>query len=138
MRRTGHRAICLIVFISLLYLTITQGQMKNKLDARSIRAGQTTNLAGNQACRSCHGEKVNTYLTTAHHYTSQLPTQSSIAGSFAPGLNVLKTSNQYLYFFMQAKPEGFFESAVEQVSPVKTERAKRICFGRERVSLNYP
>ena len=78
-----------------------------------------SDYVGDRACGPCHGEKVNSYLRTSHYLTSRLPSRHSIAGSFAPGSNILRTSNPYLYFLMQAKPNGFFESAVEQLSPAK-------------------
>lgn len=75
---------------------------------------------GDASCRSCHKEEASRYPETAHHLTSRLPSKKSIAGSFAPGSNVLHTSNQYLTFEMTATKDGYFESAVEQVAPAKT------------------
>jgi hypothetical protein len=75
---------------------------------------------GDDACRSCHKEEAGTYPETAHHLTSRLPSEKSIAGKFTPGVNVLHTSNQYLSFVMSATKGGYFESAVEELSPSKT------------------
>ena len=48
-------------------------------------------------------------------------------GSFTPGSNILKTSNPYLTFEMTANEQGYFQSAVEQVSPSKKiSRTERI------------
>ena len=75
--------------------------------------------AGDDSCRGCHQKESSEYAGTAHHLTSRLPGRKSIAGSFSPGSNVLHTSNQYLTFEMTVTKDGYFESAVEQLSPSK-------------------
>ena len=45
--------------------------------------------AGDASCVSCHRQLSQSYLHTAHHLTSQLPTASSILGSFRNGSNTL-------------------------------------------------
>src|SRR5271167_2638746 len=80
--------------------------------------------AGDEACRTCHSEKLENYFHTAHHLTSRLPTKDSIAGSFASGKNILKTSNAGLYFHMESKPDGFYQtsmSAFPPVAPIRSE-----------------
>jgi hypothetical protein len=67
--------------------------------------------AGDATCLSCHGDK-KSFLTTAHHLSSQLPTTRSIHGSFEPGRNVLTTPNPYLHYRMEARPDGFYQTAV--------------------------
>src|SRR5215471_9247651 len=56
------------------------------------------NYIGDEACRACHSEKVESYRATAHHLTSQLPTRESILGSFAPDRSILKTVEPRLVF----------------------------------------
>lgn len=73
--------------------------------------------AGDDACRSCHAEKSRTYLATSHHLTSQKPEAHSVKGNFSPGANILRTSNPYLHFEMDATRQGYFESAVEEPGP---------------------
>ncbi|HEY3974644.1 MAG TPA: multiheme c-type cytochrome [Candidatus Sulfotelmatobacter sp.] len=68
----------------------------------------------------CHQKEAQAYAETAHHLTSRLPSKNSIAGKFTPGSNVLKTSNPYLSYSMTATRDGYFESAVEELSPSKT------------------
>ncbi len=75
---------------------------------------------GDAACRVCHQEEARTYAETAHHLTSRMPSKKSIAGRFAPGSNVLRTSNPYLFFEMKTTKDGYFESAVEELAPSKT------------------
>jgi hypothetical protein len=76
-------------------------------------------LAGDAACLSCHRDQGTSYLPTSHHLTSQPADKDSILGSFHDGSNVLMiadpasaTDNPGLYFKMEAKPSGFFQTAV--------------------------
>src|ERR1700761_3936746 len=68
-----------------------------------------------RACLSCHEQT--SYLHTAHFLTSQAPIKDSILGSFREGSNVLMIrdpatagDNPGLYFKMQDKSDGFFET----------------------------
>ena len=56
------------------------------------------NYVGDDACRGCHQDKVESFHRTAHSLTSALPDKDSILGSFSPDANVLKTSNPDLFF----------------------------------------
>jgi hypothetical protein len=87
-----------------------------------------TKYVGDAACRSCHQEKVETFHRTSHYLTSRLPDAASILGKFTPGANVMKTSNPDLYFRMDEKENGFFQTAVEGASPFFTERSERFAF----------
>jgi len=73
------------------------------------------NYIGDDKCLSCH-EKQRTYLTTAHHLTSQPATATSIAGSFAAGKNILRTQRELLYR-MEARNDGFFQTGVLGTPP---------------------
>ena len=68
--------------------------------------------AGDDACASCHREKVATYHRTAHYSSSALPSKESIAGDFTPGANVMKTGMPGLFFRMEQKDGEFFQTAV--------------------------
>jgi hypothetical protein len=74
---------------------------------------------GDAACLSCHRDQGTSYLHNAHHLTSQPANKDSILGSFHDGSNVLMiadpataTDNPGLYFKMEAKPNGFYQTAV--------------------------
>src|SRR5579864_1754741 len=84
------------------------------------------NYAGDEACRACHAEKAAGYKTTAHHFTSQPPTKESILGSFAEAKNILKTSDPNLYFQMDSKPDGFYQTSVLASSPSASSHTERI------------
>ncbi len=83
------------------------------------------NYVGDGRCRSCHQDKVESFHQTAHYLTSRLPDKNSILGSFSPDTNVLKTSNPDLFFRMEAKDDGFFQTAVEGVQPYISSRTER-------------
>jgi hypothetical protein len=113
--------IAFVTFISVAGIAQSQPRSGGKLSKQPfIETQQSLGIVGDQACSSCHNEKASTYLQTSHHLTSSLASKPSIHGSFAPGANVLHTSNPYLYFSMQATPQGFFQNAVEQLSPTKS------------------
>ncbi len=78
-------------------------------------------------CLSCH-EKQRTYLSTAHHLTSQAATATSIAGSFARGKNILKTSQRELHYVMEAKKDGFFQTGVLGTPPDTISISERFDF----------
>jgi Cytochrome c554 and c-prime len=73
---------------------------------------------GDTGCASCHQDKGATYMHTAHHLTSQLPSEGSILGSFSEGSNGLKIADPApaigdpgLYYTMETKDSGFYQTA---------------------------
>jgi Cytochrome c554 and c-prime len=94
--------------------------------ARPSAVSSRNGFVGDTACRPCHSAIAATYLRTAHRITSQLPSKASLSGSFAPGANVLKTSNPDLHFRMQARANGFYETAVFWQPPDEKTRTERI------------
>jgi hypothetical protein len=94
------------------------GPSSSAADARpTARAG----YVGDQACESCHADKLGSYHQTAHYLTSMAPGYETILGKFTAGDNVLKTANPNLYFQMDehadGKEEGFFQTAVAGTPP---------------------
>ena len=71
---------------------------------------------GDDKCLSCH-EKQRTFLNTAHHLSSREASAASIAGSFAPGKNILKTPLEELSYRMEARPDGFFQTGILGIPP---------------------
>jgi len=98
-----------------------------------------TSYVGDEACRTCHSEKVASYLQTPHHLSSRLPTKDSILGSFAEGKNILKTVNPGLYFRMESRPDGFYQSAEWVFPQASSPRSGRIdiVIGSGRVGQSY-
>jgi hypothetical protein len=75
---------------------------------------------GDAACRDCHQAEFQSYLTSPHHLSSRPPDATSIYGKFTPGANILRTSNPYFYFIMNAGEEGYFQKAVALFPPAET------------------
>ena len=82
-------------------------------------------FVGSQECLACH-EEMASVLGTAHHQTSRTPSDSSITGSFAAEDRILRTSNPYLRFEMEARPDGFYQNAVTDRGSDTTTRSERI------------
>lgn len=80
---------------------------------------------GDDACSACHQDKVATFHQTAHYITSRLPGKESILGNFTSDSNVLKTSVPDLFFRMEEKDDGFFQTAVEGIPPDTKSRTER-------------
>jgi tetratricopeptide (TPR) repeat protein len=90
-------------------------------------------FAGDSVCLSCHQQVSISYLHTAHHLTSQLPGKDSILGSFIEGSNVLMIhqptsidTRPSLYFKMEEKGDGNYETAIMGVAPHVQTESERI------------
>jgi hypothetical protein len=68
--------------------------------------------AGDEACFSCHQNKVDQYRQTAHAQTSALPSARSLRGSFQPGSNMLRTANPDLLFILEPAKGGHIQKGV--------------------------
>ena len=86
---------------------------------------RTATAVGDSACLSCHRDKAS-FEGTAHRLTMQHPSRATIAGSFRPGENMLRTPNPNLYFHMNADSAGFTETAVLRNGRDSTTRTERI------------
>jgi len=80
---------------------------------------------GDNACQSCHAAQFDSFHKTAHSLTSTVPDQNSILGKFTAGDNILKTSNPNLYFQMDARQGGFFQTSVAGAPPHTNSRTER-------------
>ena len=78
-------------------------------------------------CLSCH-QDYQKYLGTPHHLTSQPATATSIAGSFAPGKNILRTSQRELQYVMEARKNGFFQTGILGTPPDAISVSERFDF----------
>jgi hypothetical protein len=94
---------------------------------------QHDKYAGDAACLSCHQDQSNSYVHTAHHLTSQPANKDSILGSFRDGSNVLMIADPAtagddpgLYFKMEAKGNGFYQTAVAGWPGQLQQRSERI------------
>jgi Cytochrome c554 and c-prime len=78
-----------------------------------------TNCVGDEACRACHQGQVDTYHHTAHFLTSSLPGGHWFDTRFSPGSNLLMTVETNLSFRMHITENGYFETAIKQLSPTQ-------------------
>ena len=87
---------------------------------------------GDAACVSCHKKEGLPYLHTSHYLTSQPANKESVLGSFREGSNVLTivdptvTAEPSLYFKMEAKDGGYYETAVTAWGKQMQTRTERI------------
>src|SRR5271154_4697711 len=96
--------------------------------AQSQPRNPRSNYVGDAACTQCHQPISDHYASTNHHLTSQLPTAKSISGSFTPPDNQLVTRDPDLRFHMDARPNGFYQSAIFWHPPDEQTRSERIDF----------
>ena len=111
---------------------IVQAQADSTHDVAAssgIRAG----YVGDEACQPCHTNRAATFASTAHHLTSQLPTSTSILGSFKEGDSILMIENPAitdtparLFFKMESNNGEFFQAAVAEKGPQKLRRSEQI------------
>ncbi len=95
--------------------------------ALSLLLTVVTGYIGDEKCLSCH-EKQRTYPATAHHLTSREANANSILGSFAPGKNILRTSQAELHYEMEAKNGSFFQTGVLGTPPDTISISQRFDF----------
>ncbi len=90
---------------------------------KSLSSGATGGLrsayVGDDACASCHQNRVDSYHHTAHALTSQIASPASIKGRFTSGDNILRTTNPNLYFVMEAGAQGLTQTAFIRTSPTE-------------------
>ena len=99
------------LFAAVIALIGPRGMMASPQPG-SIRPG----YAGDASCQPCHKERSASYERTPHRLTSQLPTASTVHGSFQEDSNLLKiadaeASRPGLEFRMESRNDGLFETA---------------------------
>src|SRR5687767_6519446 len=72
-------------------------------------------------CALCHRATAASYALTAHANASSEATARSIAGPFSPGRNVMRTRVPGVYFRMEQRDGGFYQTGI-QGSTSQTER----------------
>jgi hypothetical protein len=124
----------------LLLLLVLSRSLQSQQRLATAYVSNSSGYVGDQACLPCHQPETSTYFETAHHLTSRMPDQNSILGKFSDGANILRTSSPTIYYQMTANKDGYFESAVEEVTPFQkvshTERID-IVFGSGRRGQTY-
>src|ERR1700692_2858478 len=87
---------------------------------QATREPRHDKFVGDAPSLPCHRDQGTSYPHTSHHLTSQPANKDSILGSFHEGSDVLMiadpataTDNPGLYFKMEAKPNGVYQTAVD-------------------------
>jgi len=98
------------------------------LTALSLAANDTNreNYVGDGACRSCHEAIDRTFLHTAHHLSSQVPSENSISGNFTAPSNILRTVDPNLRFKMTVREGSFYQTAVFGQPPDELTQTERM------------
>ena len=119
----------LLLFAGFCLISSTAGNSSpQEAQLKMDRSG----YAGDASCVTCHLKTSQSYQHTPHHLTSQLPTSSSILGSFQKGRNSLtivngaQSAEPELQFLMEVRPDGFFETAQTGWSSKVFKRTERI------------
>ncbi|HEY8412847.1 MAG TPA: multiheme c-type cytochrome [Pyrinomonadaceae bacterium] len=86
-------------------------------------------------CLTCH-TGYNAYFTTAHHLTSRVATRDSILGKFD---DVLKTAEPELFYRLESRPDGFFQTGVLGTPPDTVSISQRfdLVIGSGRKGQTY-
>jgi Cytochrome c554 and c-prime len=140
MRLSREVAVAFVAGTLLLVsATLLQGQApsassKTKATSSGSRGpdGKTKTLSiprsdyvGDEACASCHQDKIDSYEKTAHHNTAQVANKKSIAGIFSPSANTMQTANPNLTFRMDSKGGEFFQTAIWGTPPNERTHTQR-------------
>ncbi len=64
-------------------------------------------------CQPCHQQIVASFRRTVHFHTSAEATPATVLGRFSAGHDVLRTSSPGVYFVMERRPGGFYQSSVD-------------------------
>lgn len=97
-----------------------------------MMAGMT---AGITACIPCHQPIVASYSKTAHSHSSARADAGTILGSFSEGRNILRTSKPEVYFKMEWRRDGFYQTAFDHGKP-RSERLA-VVMGSGRRGQSY-
>ena len=103
-----------------------------RLPKEGQSATDRTDYVGDASCQKCHRDVGQNYQHTPHHLTSQLPTSSSVLGSFQSGANSMtivdpaQSAEPGLQFQMESKKDGLFEIARSGWGSNVYQRAERI------------
>jgi hypothetical protein len=138
MGRVGIRPSVIYLFVPIslfvFFLTIPKSHLSPAYAQISHApvSFDRTQFVGDKACLPCHQRESGSYSHTSHHLTSQNATKESVLGSFEQGSNVLTISvpetinDPRLYFVMEAKPEGLYQTAMAEQNSEKLSHRERI------------
>src|SRR5579871_828463 len=136
---TRANAIFLLGLIGLLSHTIQAVMMEPSIaTAHAVGSSQhdadvgRASYVGDATCISCHKKQGMSYQHTSHYLTSQPANKESVLGSFRENSNLLTivdpttSAEPGLYFKMEEKDGGYYETAVTGWGKQMQARTERI------------
>jgi hypothetical protein len=88
-------------------------------------------------CQACHQQIVAGFTHTAHFQTSAEATPSAVKGRFTTGHNVLRTRVRGIYFVMEHRPDGFYETSVDSAKDDRRSARIDMVVGSGRRGQTY-
>jgi hypothetical protein len=126
----------LIVGALLCFSVVTRGQQTTDRTTESDEGSRVAQAAtskyqergfvGDNACKACHPNEFESYLTTRHHLDSALPTAETIHGHFDPNRNTMTSLDPGVSFRMNAKNGAFSETSFEGAPGHQKARTEKI------------
>jgi hypothetical protein len=120
--RLGIVALSIALSTSIGWASARDQQIAPTPSRPTISAGS---YVGEQSCAACHRDKTTTFARTAHHLTSAPATRASLSGPFEGPGATMKTLNPNLVFQMEARRDGFYQTAITGTPPNTTSRSAR-------------
>jgi hypothetical protein len=125
------------IFATVLFIKAEQHPHQVFAKASSAIAQQSEvdreQYVGDAACTLCHEKEAQSYVHTAHHLTSQVATKETVLGPFANERSLLTISNPpegssdpHLYFQMESRDDGLYETAVAEMGSKKLTRSEKM------------
>jgi len=107
------------IFVSLTALCLKAGSSASSQEAAGLQRSS-------RSCRACHQAIFDSFVRTAHFQTSKPADKSSVKGSFADGHNTLRTRAEGVYFKMERRGDGFYQTGYEAVGVTARTRTERL------------
>ena len=100
---------------------------------------QPTDYVGAQACAECHKKRFEDFTETAHHHSSAFANKTTIMASFAEGKNEMQSVEPTLRFHMDAREDGFYQTAIQDLDGHRIENSQRIAVvtGSGKIGQTY-
>ncbi len=107
--------------------------------ARQLSAHCTAQAQRASSCRDCHQQVFDSYTQTAHFNTSGQATAQTIKGNFAGGHNLLRTRSENVFFKLERRADGFYQTGYESAQSQTNSRTEPfdLALGSGRKGQSY-
>ena len=93
--------------------------------------------AGSKKCMKCHADVYRSYLLTAHSYSSQRATDSTVHGSFEHGHDTVQFDNGNAALVMNKHINGMYQTAYKKGRRYRSERFDIVFGGKKAETYVY-